>query len=69
MGEDLSVFTDRGVDIPESLHSMALAAELIVDPVEALCPFSRPFCLRRLELLDGFVMATSLLLNARASQR
>ena len=39
---DLRIFLHCGVNVPERLNSMTLAAELPVDPVEALSPFPGP---------------------------
>ena len=37
-------------------------------PVETPSPFSRPFCLRRLQLFDCLVMTLALFVEVRASQ-
>ena len=52
----------------EILHDIALAAELFVDPVDALSPFSGQFRLCSLQLFYGFIVAFALLVKSQALQ-
>ena len=47
---------------------MPLTTEVLTYPVEALSPFSRPFCLRGLQLFDCLVVTLALYVEVRASQ-
>ena len=47
---------------------MPLTTEVLTYPVEALSPFSRPFCLRGLQLFDCLVVTLALFVEVRASQ-
>ena len=47
---------------------MPLTTEVLTYPVEALSPFSRPFCLRSGQLFDCFVVTLALFVEVRASK-
>ena len=47
---------------------MPLTTEVLTYPVEALSPFSRPFCLRGLQLFNCLVVTLALFVEVRASQ-
>ena len=47
---------------------MPLTTEVLTYLVEALSPFSRPFCLRSLQLFDCLVVTLTLFIEVRASQ-
>ena len=47
---------------------MPLTTEVLTYPVETLSPFSRPFCLRALQLFDCLVVTLALFVEVRASQ-
>ena len=47
---------------------MPLTTEVLTYPVEALSLFSRPFCLRSLQLFDCLVVTLALFIEVRASQ-
>ena len=56
------------VDISKGLDGVPLTTEVLTYPVEALSPFSRPFCLRGLQLFDCLVVTLALFVEFRASQ-
>ena len=45
---------------------MPLTTEVLTYPVETLSPFSRPFCLRGMQLFDCLVVTLALFVEARA---
>ena len=65
---DPRVFTHCVVDISKGLDGVPLTTEVFTDPVETLSPFSRPFCLRGLQLFDCLVVTLALFVEFRASQ-
>ena len=56
------------VDISKGLDGVPLTTEVLTFPVEALSPFSRPFCQRDLQLFDCLVVTLALFIEVRASQ-
>ena len=64
----LRVFAHCVVDILKGLDGVLLTTEILTYPVETLSLFSRPFCLRGLQLFDCLVEMLALLVLVRASQ-
>ena len=65
---DPRVFAHCVVDISKCLDGVPLTTEVLTYPVEALSPFSGPFCLRSLQLFDCLVVTLALFIEVRASQ-
>ena len=65
---DPRVFAHWVISISKGLDSVPLMTEVLTYPVKALNPFSRPFCLRGLQLFDCLVMTLALFVEVRASQ-
>ena len=65
---DPPVFAHCVVDISKGLDGVLLTMEVLTYPVEALSPFSKPFCLRSLQLFACLVVTLALFIEVRASQ-
>ena len=65
---DPRVFAYCVVDISKGLDGVPLTMEVLTYPVETLSPFSRPFCLRGLQLFDCLVVTLALFVEVRVSQ-
>ena len=56
------------VDISKGLDGVPQTTEVLTYSVEALSPFSRPFCLCGLQLFDCLVVTLALFVEVRVSQ-